>query len=748
MLSWRKDKKDAESGADTSSDGAAMRPERSEGETPPDAEVRHPRRRLGEILVEEGILTAAQLEDAVKRRDETGGFIGQALVDLGYIDQRGLMSFLVKQCKIPHINLSDYEINQDLLRLVPEEVCLKYHLLPIDKLGKILTIAMVDPLDIEALEEVRKACPDLRIKPILCDWNHLIPACNRLFKRAATPSSEVTASSFGLTERKAPPKKPVLPQKSQDEQKALDDAAKAVLKEAAAPKASAVPPAETTPPPVAGPTAEELTGALRESVRDALRETLDTLAQSQAAAPPSGAPGPSPEELAAMVHDSVAQAMDAAAGRLLEGLREAATPAGPAQAGPTAGELSEAIQRSLQSAMEQAVGLLSRQLTSNLDRESQRAAETREALAAQAAQQAQLLQQAVESLRSVPADAQPPRPPEASAHDARLAELTEALTRAVQGVEEAVRETKELAAQRAAAPETPADHPNVHAFPSGALRAGAELTDKAELDVLEALDGPGMRMRADERVRAALESEQPLPGYIFGEFMGGEVNSFTVKLCKAVATQPGPQLSPFYLYGDVGLGKTHLLNAIGNNVVARNPDLRVGYVSASMFARKYQEAERRETLDAFRDKYCGWGMLILDDLQFLANRPEAQEEFFHIFNTLFHEERQILIAGDRAPDLLEGIDKRLVSRFGGGVVASLRPPERETRIEILRHIVVRAEANVPDEILTTIAARIPNDIRKMSGALRKVIAYAKLVDQEITRDLADEILSHLGIEAA
>ena len=226
MLSWRKDKSSRKDPAGTpektpvagqKGDGperksrpfSAKEPQASkEGKDPKDskepkdnaAESTGPdnRRRLGEMLVGEGIITREELDEALRRKETEGGFVGQILVDLGYIKQNELISFLVKQCKIPHISLADYHISDELLSLVPEEICLEHCLLPIDKLGKILTVAMVDPLDANALEAVRQVCPDLRIKPILCDWSHFAPACERLFQKGK--GTEVTASSFGLSE--------------------------------------------------------------------------------------------------------------------------------------------------------------------------------------------------------------------------------------------------------------------------------------------------------------------------------------------------------------------------------------------------------------------------------------------------------------------------------------------------------------------------------------------------------------------
>jgi len=215
-----------------------------------------------------------------------------------------------------------------------------------------------------------------------------------------------------------------------------------------------------------------------------------------------------------------------------------------------------------------------------------------------------------------------------------------------------------------------------------------------------------------------------------------------------VAENPGKDYNPFFLYGNVGVGKTHLINAIGNFIQSRDEDSRVGYVSAMFFASRLSDAVQDGAVKAFRDNYCHWDVLILDDMQFLAGRVDAQEEFFHIFNALHLAGRQIIIAGDQAPDRLGLLEERLVSRFSGGIVAHLRPPNYETRLAILRHHVRLRGANVPEEVITYLANQVTNDVRKLTGSLRKVLAFADLVGQDITMEMTTEILGHLGVAEA
>jgi len=255
---------------------------------------------------------------------------------------------------------------------------------------------------------------------------------------------------------------------------------------------------------------------------------------------------------------------------------------------------------------------------------------------------------------------------------------------------------------------------------------------------------PETHTEEDAQVLHALESEVPLETLTFDAFYPGAANAFTFKLSQAVAENPGGEYNPFFLYGHVGIGKTHLISAVGNAILAQPSGGRVGYVSASHFSRRLSDAMRCGALDAFRENYCHWDVLILDDIQFMGGRVEAQEEFFHIFNVLHQQGRQIIIAGDKAPDRLGMLEQRLVSRFASGIVAELKAPEWETRMEILRHHVKQSGAKVPEEVLSLIAMRVPNDVRKMTGSLRKIVAFARLVGQEMSCEMAGEILSHLG----
>jgi chromosomal replication initiator protein DnaA len=262
------------------------------------------------------------------------------------------------------------------------------------------------------------------------------------------------------------------------------------------------------------------------------------------------------------------------------------------------------------------------------------------------------------------------------------------------------------------------------------------------------VDGEAADTVGDDRVRDALEAEVPLETLTFDSFFAGKANAFTLSIAQSVAAKPGGEYNPLFLYGNVGLGKTHLISAAGNAIRQNHPKHRVGYVSASHFSRRLKEALAADAQEAFRENYCHWDVLILDDIQFMGGRVEAQEEFFHIFNVLHQQGRQIIIASDKAPDRLGLLEQRLISRFSSGIVADLKAPEWDTRMQILRRHAGAANVQIPDEILSLIAMRVSNDIRKMVGSLRKIAAFAAMSREPLTVELATEILSHLGGEEA
>ncbi len=430
-------------------------------------------KKLGEILIAEEVLTKDQLEEALAEQVESGGFLGAILVRMGFIDEEDLTNFLVKQCRIPYLKLSGLTMHEKIASLIPAAVCGRYQVLPVDKLGNLLTVAMVNPLDLEALEAI-KECVPFRIKPIICSWHDY----ERIFE-----------DFYGTLT---------------DEEMGLGGAEGATVEEVA--------PAEET----------------------------------------------------AEAHD------------------------------PTA--------------------------------------------------------------------------------VAKAAQATSAANVA------------------AAAPNLVEDH-------------------------------------------------------TFDSYLVAEANTFTVAVAKEVAEKPGTDHNPLFMYGEPGLGKTHLANAIANTVLARG-DTAVCYMPAGQFSDELLQAIQVGVVDRFRAKYQQVGLLILDDVQFFAGRERVQEEFFHLFNLLLERRQQIIIVSDVPPKQLENLEQRLISRFEGGMVATVEAPDEQTRLAILQQAMAAVGGDIPKPVLAMMAREIPTNVRELQGALKKLLAYAALVGHEITEELAQQILKHLFAQAA
>jgi chromosomal replication initiator protein len=229
--------------------------------------------------------------------------------------------------------------------------------------------------------------------------------------------------------------------------------------------------------------------------------------------------------------------------------------------------------------------------------------------------------------------------------------------------------------------------------------------------------------------------------YTFDTFVVGSGNRLAHAACQAVAEKPARAYNPLFLYGGVGLGKTHLLHAIGNACYARG--LNVLYVSSEEFTNDLINAIRTHTTQAFREKYRSIDVLLIDDIQFIAGKESTQEEFFHTFNTLHGQDKQIIVSSDRPPKALVTLEERLRSRFEWGLAADIQPPDLETRLAILRAKAERTGRFIPDEILEMIARRVQSNIRELEGALNRIIAYADLSGQSLTPQLVEAALADL-----
>ncbi len=411
--------------------------------------------RLGDLLVEHKVITKKQLKQALdeQSKDAEGRRLGRVLIDLNFFGEETLISFLARQCGIPHLKLGDYEIDSEVIKYVSPELVTQCQAVPIDKLGKILTVAMVDPLDDEAMESLAKSTGFV-VKPIVCS------------------------------------------------EKDIDDA------------------------------------------------------------------------------------------------------------------------------IERYYGT---------------------------------------------------------------------------GVLEACKD---------------------HRRKMGGAQAGAE-------------EGPGAH------IEASLDALSPLKPYVFDDFVVGHANQFTYATAKAVSEAPAQDYNPLFIYSGVGLGKTHLINAIGNHILQRDPNARVIYLSSERFTAELVNAIQKNDIKSFRKRYREIDVLLLDDIHFLAGKERAQEEFFHTFNELYNAHKQIVTTSDRPPKSMLTLEKRLRSRFEGGIITDIQPPEFETRLAILNMKLEKMGQKVDSSVLDLLAERITANIRELEGALRGVLASAEATGETVNKKFATRVLDDI-----
>jgi len=233
--------------------------------------------------------------------------------------------------------------------------------------------------------------------------------------------------------------------------------------------------------------------------------------------------------------------------------------------------------------------------------------------------------------------------------------------------------------------------------------------------------------------------------YTFNNFVVGNGNRFAHAACLAVAQSPAKSYNPLFVYGGVGLGKTHLLQAICNYIIQHNSQtkIKVLYISSEKFTNELINSIRDDRTVSFRDKYRSVDVLLIDDIQFLAGKERTQEEFFHTFNTLYDSNKQIVITSDRPPKEIPTLENRLISRFEWGLITDIQPPDLETRIAILRKKAQIDNLNIPAEIINFIAGKIPSNIRQLEGALNKLVAFSTLTKNDLSLTLAQEILKDI-----
>jgi chromosomal replication initiator protein len=255
--------------------------------------------------------------------------------------------------------------------------------------------------------------------------------------------------------------------------------------------------------------------------------------------------------------------------------------------------------------------------------------------------------------------------------------------------------------------------------------------------VAAASAGPVAQARFDWDGAAQLN-----PRYTFDAFVIGSGNQFAHAACQAVAERPSKAYNPLFLYGGVGMGKTHLMQAIGQEIKRRQPQTAICYISSDKFTNEMINSLRYDKMTSFRDKFRNVDVLLIDDIQFIAQKERTQEEFFHTFNALHESLKQIVIASDRSPKELAEIEDRLRSRFEWGLIADIQPPDLETKVAILQKKAEQEKVTLPTDVALYIASNIRSNVRELEGALIRLVAHSSLIGAEITLPYAQQVLKN------
>ena len=260
------------------------------------------------------------------------------------------------------------------------------------------------------------------------------------------------------------------------------------------------------------------------------------------------------------------------------------------------------------------------------------------------------------------------------------------------------------------------------------------------------LEGPAYRVlftAQGDPVRPVVQHSPFTARYEFETFVVGSSNQFAHAAARAIAENPARSYNPLFLYGGVGLGKTHLLHAIGHTIRRKHPQLRVMYLPAEQFVNELISSLRFNRMPDFRERYRNLDFLMVDDIQFLANKERTQEEFFHTFNTLYSSQKQIVLSSDSSPRNIPALEERLRSRFEWGLIADIQPPDLETKVAILRRKADHDGVELSDDVSLFIARQVKSNIRELEGMLNRVIAFASLTGRPLSLDLARETLKDI-----
>ena len=271
--------------------------------------------------------------------------------------------------------------------------------------------------------------------------------------------------------------------------------------------------------------------------------------------------------------------------------------------------------------------------------------------------------------------------------------------------------------------------------PQVALQNANDAPPEISRRMESASPAPAQRSR-----RVPLEGERLNPKYVFEEFVVGNNSRMTYAACLAVSERPAQVYNPLFIYGGVGLGKTHLMQGIGHGVLKSQPHARVHYCSAEAFMNEMIMGIRQGTSHEFRLKYRNVDLLLIDDIQFLAGKESTQEEFFHTFNALHGASKQIVVTSDRPPKEIPTLEDRLVSRFEWGLITDIQQPDYETRLAILRKKVERENILIPDDVLALIADSVKSNIRELEGSLVKLLVHASVYKKEVNIEMAHDVL--------